>query len=156
MHICSSCYPWQPKLWSCCSASDWVWWRTSRALCQEQGMSHRRHRLHRSRSLNQGRPEPFQVVPTGHCVLTLPCGHHLAPSHPLPSLVSPVSLADPPLGSGIRECGINHQALFRSQATGVEGVTPAWWEDESQDPLHTHLHPCWSPGPSHAQPQSPP
>lgn len=44
-----------------------------------------------------------------------------------------------------------HQVYVRSQTIGVE-ETPARWRYGSLElaPRYTHLHPCWSPGPSHA------
>lgn len=49
-----------------------------------------------------------------------------------------------------------HQVFLRSQAAGEEEGTPTCWEVVSLGLLHTHQCPFWSPGPSHAQPQSSP
>lgn len=110
-----------------------------------------------------GRPWPFQEVPTGHCVLILPWVSIL----PIPICGPGSGVCVPMAGSPspwVQDQGMWHWSLTPSATPysglgyRVEEETPAWWEDGPLElaPLHTHLCPCWSPGPSHAQPQSSP
>lgn len=159
MHVCSSGYPWQPNLWSCCSPVSGSSGPPSGHCVRNKPTTAGTGSMGAAFLLSGkawALPGGASKALCAHLALWS-ASHHFPPVALACESVSSW-LAHPSLGSKIRECGTNHQAFQRSQAAGVKEVTPTWWVGEPLElsPLHTHLCPCWSPGPSHAQPQSTP